>query len=106
VAIFTQCTNMKAKTNLSHVLSPRELQWFGQWLSESQMWEGIAEATKFQPNPSHWLIFNVLKTARRRAEKGLPLYGKLQESPSEEKIRGAIKEHKWRMSQHTRGGMP
>jgi hypothetical protein len=32
---------MKTKVNLSRILTPEELQWFGQWLSKSQMDEGL-----------------------------------------------------------------
>ena len=32
---------MKTNVNLSKTLTPEELQWFGQWLSKSQMQEGI-----------------------------------------------------------------
>jgi hypothetical protein len=88
--------------NLSQILSPGELQWFGQLLSESQIWEGIAEAAKFQPNPSHWLIFSVLKAARSRVEDGVAPYGKLRESSSAENIQRAIEEQKRQARELTR----
>ena len=50
---------MKTNVNLSKILTPEELQWFGQWLSKSQMKEGI----KSHPGASHSVIFNVLEAA-------------------------------------------
>ena len=53
---------MKTNVNLSKILTPEELQWFGQWLSKSQMREGI----KSHPGASHSVIFNVLEAAAGR----------------------------------------
>jgi hypothetical protein len=77
---------MKTHVNLSKILTPEELQWFGQWLSKSQMQEGI----KSHPGASHSVIFNVLEAARSRVEDGLPPYGDLWENPSEEETRQSI----------------
>jgi hypothetical protein len=77
---------MKTNVNLSKILTPEELQWFGQWLSKSQMKEGI----KFHPGASHSVIFNVLEAARSRVEHELPPYGDLWENPSAEETRNSI----------------
>ena len=77
---------MKTNVNLSKILTPEELQWFGQWLSKSQMREGI----KSHSGASHSVIFNVLEAARSRVEDGLPPYGDLWENPSAEETRNSI----------------
>jgi hypothetical protein len=77
---------MKTNENLSKILTPEELQWFGQWLSKSQMKEGI----KSHPGASHSVILNVLEAARSRAEDGLPQYRDLWENPSAEETRNSI----------------
>ena len=59
---------MKTNVNLSKILTPEELQWFGQWLSKSQMKEEI----KSHPGASHSVIFNVLEAARSRRRTGCP----------------------------------
>ena len=64
---------MKTNKSRSKILTREELQWFGQWLSKSQIEEGI----KSHPGASHSVIFNVLQSARSRVEAGLPPYGSL-----------------------------
>ena len=77
---------MKTNKNRSKILTPEELQWFGQWLSKSQIEKGI----KSHLGASHSVIFNVLEAARSRAEDGLPPYGDLWENPSAEETRNSI----------------
>jgi hypothetical protein len=87
---------MKTHVNLSRILTPEELQWFGQSLSKSQMREGI----KSHPGASHSVIFNVLEAARSRVEEGLPPYGDLWQNPSEEETRQSIEGLKERLASY------
>jgi hypothetical protein len=77
---------MKTNVNLSKILTPEELQWFGKWLSKSQMEKGI----KSHSGASHSVIFNVLEAARSRVEQELPPYGDLWANPSAEETRNSI----------------
>ena len=43
-----------------------------EWLSKSQIEEGLTQAFEYDPNPSHSLVFNILEAARSRVEDGLP----------------------------------
>ena len=49
--------------DLSELLTPGELEWFGQWQSKSRVLEGNAEAAKTRPNPSRALILQVLEAS-------------------------------------------
>ena len=91
---------MKTKRDIPKILSPDELLWFREWLSEKQILEGINSWTSeggslpTEAQPAHMrsrsVIFDILEAARSRVEAGLPPYGKLWEEPSEEERRKAI----------------
>jgi hypothetical protein len=87
---------MKTNKNRLKILTPEELQWLGQWLSKSQIEEGI----KSHPGASHLVIFNVLEAARSRVEDGLPPYGDLWENPSAEETRKSIEGLKERLASY------
>ena len=72
--LWRQC-NYKMKQNPLDLLTEGERHWFGQWLTESQVLQGIKKASKY-PNPNKkFVVLQVLEAARIRAEKGLPPYG-------------------------------
>ena len=68
------------KKNPLSILSVEDRRWFGRWLSEKQMLEGLSSLKE----PSHDLAFDRLEAARARVEAGHPPYGKLWEMPSAE----------------------
>ena len=73
-----------------------EWKWFREWLSKSQIEEGLTQAFEYGPNPSHSLVFNILEAARSRVEDGLPPYGDLLARPTPEETLRAIEEVKKR----------
>ena len=77
----------ETKNNLLSILTPDDRLWFGRWLSEKQMLEGLASLK----DPSHTLAFDTLEAARSRVEAGDPPYGKLWEEPSAEEQQKYIK---------------
>ena len=56
--------------------------WFARWLTDSQVLQGIEEASKSRNPNRKFVVLQVLEGARIRAEKGLPPYGDLREKPS------------------------
>ncbi len=64
------------------ILTEGERHWFGQWLTDSQVLQGIKKASKYQHPNKRFVILQVLEAARIRAEKGLPPYGDLLEPRS------------------------
>jgi hypothetical protein len=91
--------------DIPKILSPDELLWLREWLSEKQMLEGINSwiseggslPTEAQLGASRSVIFDVLEAARSRVEAGLPPYGNLWEEPSEEERRKSIEASKKRV---------
>jgi hypothetical protein len=73
-----------------------EWKWFREWLSKSQIEEGLTQAFEYGPNPSHSLVFKILEAARSRVEDGLPPYGDLSARPTPEETLRAIEEVKKR----------
>ena len=61
--------------NPLEILTEGERHWFGQWLTPSQMLQGIKEASKFRNPNRKFVVLQILEGARIRAEKGLPPYG-------------------------------
>ncbi len=77
---------MKTSVNLSKILTPEELQWFGQWLSKSQMREGIK-------SHSGSVSFGDLQRLGGGAQPGgrrVASDGDLWENPSAEETRNSI----------------
>jgi hypothetical protein len=72
--------------NPQSILSADDLRWFGRWLSEKQIAEGLSSLK----DPSRNLAFDTLEVARSRVEQGHPPYGKLWEEPSAEENQKAI----------------
>ena len=73
---------MKTNEILQKTLTEGERHWFGQWLTDSQVLQGIKRASKSQHPNKRFVILQVLEAARIRAEKGLPPYGDLLEPRS------------------------
>lgn len=69
----------ESKNPLS-ILTPNDFLWFGRWLSDKQILEGINSwtsdggslPTEAKLGTSRSVIFDVLEAARRRVESGLP----------------------------------
>jgi hypothetical protein len=94
-------TKKKAQTalalswpDIARILSPDEILWFREWLSEKQVLEGFNSwtseggslPTEAQPGRtrSRSLIFDELEAASSRVEAGLPPYGNLWKEASME----------------------
>ena len=73
---------MKTSNNPLEILTEGEAHWFGQWLTPSQVLQGIREASKFHNPNKKFVVLQILEAARQRAEKGLPPYGDLLEKRS------------------------
>ena len=73
---------MKTSKNPLEILTEGERHWFGQWLTPSQVLQGIEEASKFRNPNRKFVVLQILEAARQRAEKGLPPYGDLLEKHS------------------------
>ena len=57
-------------------------EWLRQDLTVAQIEEGLTAAFEYGPNPSHSLVFNILKAARSRVEHGLLRMENSGEEPS------------------------
>jgi hypothetical protein len=82
---------MKTNKNPLETLTEGERHWFGQWLTESQMLQGIKEASKSRNPNKKFVVLQILEGARIRAEKGLPPYGGRSEKPSASESPSSIK---------------
>jgi hypothetical protein len=82
------------------ILSPEELQWFGQWLSGPLIAEAIQHELRQNSHCPHSQIFNVLEAMRARVENGLPPTGKLWQEPSAEETRKSISKLQQRLESY------
>ena len=73
---------IQMKENPLKILSEGELAWFRQWLDDSQILEGIKEASSYPKARQKFVALQILGGARQRVEGGLPPYGDLWEHHS------------------------